>query len=141
MGDEIYIEDEGLTVDPETIEASPRIGIDYAQDAIGTPVTLSPAVGPVMEVNGLGSVHGAYPVRTTQQPAEATQPNSLSPQGELEISSVGKMLQDMNGPSDVRAERLAQIKAAIDDGTYETSDKLQIALERLLDDIGYSDES
>lgn len=93
-----------------------------------------------MEVNGLGSIHGAYPVRSTQQPAEAASPSSLSPQDELEISSVGKMLQDMNGPSDVRAERLAQIKAAIDDGTYETSDKLQIALDRLLDDIGYSDE-
>ena len=94
-----------------------------------------------MEVNGLGSVHGAYPVRPAQQPAESAPPNSLSPQDELEISSVGKMLQDINGPSDVRAERLAQIKAAIDDVTYETSDKLQVALDRLLDDIGYSEES
>ena len=92
-----------------------------------------------MEVNGLGSVPNAYPVQGSQPPATA-QPSSLAPQDELEISSAGKMLQDLDGPSDVRAERLAQIKAAIDDGTYETSEKMQIALDRLLDEIGLSDD-
>jgi negative regulator of flagellin synthesis FlgM len=36
---------------------------------------------------------------------------------------------------EVRAERVAEIRAQIQAGTYETADKLEVALGRLLDEI------
>jgi negative regulator of flagellin synthesis FlgM len=38
--------------------------------------------------------------------------------------------------SDIRFDRVAAIKAAIADGSYETPDKLDAALDRLLDRLG-----
>jgi anti-sigma28 factor (negative regulator of flagellin synthesis) len=96
-----------------------------------------------MEVNGLGSVQGASPIRAVRPAADAAKPaetNSMVPRDEVEISSVGKMMDELSRSGDVRAERLAQIKAAIDAGTYETVDKLEAALGRLLDEIGVKDE-
>jgi hypothetical protein len=40
------------------------------------------------------------------------------------------------GANDLRAQRLAQIKAAIDADTYETPDKLEAALNLLFGEIG-----
>jgi anti-sigma28 factor (negative regulator of flagellin synthesis) len=42
---------------------------------------------------------------------------------------------------DVRALRLAQIKAAIEAGDYETPDKLEAALARLFDELGLEDDA
>jgi negative regulator of flagellin synthesis FlgM len=61
------------------------------------------------------------------------------PRDEVEISALGRMLDDASRIPGVREERLAQIKSAIEAGTYETPEKLQIALERMLAQIG-SDE-
>jgi negative regulator of flagellin synthesis FlgM len=36
---------------------------------------------------------------------------------------------------DIRAERVAEIRAAIEAGVYETDEKLDIAVGRLLDEI------
>ena len=36
----------------------------------------------------------------------------------------------------IRTDRVAQIRQAIEAGTYETQDKLDIAIDRLLDEIG-----
>jgi hypothetical protein len=41
---------------------------------------------------------------------------------------------------DVRALRLAQIKAAIEAGEYETQDKLDAALSRLFDELAPEDD-
>ncbi len=97
-----------------------------------------------MEVNGTSSISGSLPINKQMSPthtnnkeAPTSRPIS-SPQDELEISSAGRMLDEMTNNSDMRAERLAQIKAAIDDGTYETDEKLNAALSRLL---GQLDES
>jgi len=38
---------------------------------------------------------------------------------------------------EMRAERLAQIKEAIDNGTYETDEKLDAALSRMFDSFGF----
>jgi negative regulator of flagellin synthesis FlgM len=51
------------------------------------------------------------------------------------------MLDELNRAPEVRAERLAQIKAAIEAGTYETPEKLEAALSKLLDEIGFDNRS
>jgi len=40
------------------------------------------------------------------------------------------------GASDIRFDKVAAIKAAIADGSYETPEKLDIALDRLLERLG-----
>jgi negative regulator of flagellin synthesis FlgM len=41
------------------------------------------------------------------------------------------MLENLNQSPEIRAERLAQIKAEIADGTYDTDEKMSVALDRL----------
>lgn len=96
-----------------------------------------------MEVNGPGPVQSAFPAKQVQptQPVEQTSaPRSTVPQDEVDISSAGKILDELNQSSEVRQERLNQIKAEIEAGTYDTPEKLEAALDRLLDEID-SDEA
>lgn len=46
------------------------------------------------------------------------------------------MISRLSDVSDVRADRVAAIRAQIQAGTYETGDKFAIAVDRLLDEIG-----
>jgi negative regulator of flagellin synthesis FlgM len=52
----------------------------------------------------------------------------ISPEAEL-VSRVGDL-------PEIRADRVAEIRAQIAAGVYETDEKLQIALGRLLDELG-----
>jgi flagellar biosynthesis anti-sigma factor FlgM len=58
------------------------------------------------------------------------------PQDELEISQAGKMLDRLSETPEVRAERIAHIKEAIENGTYDTDEKLEAALSKMLDSLG-----
>lgn len=92
-----------------------------------------------MDVRGVGSVPGTGPIRpTTSSPVsrDAAVAKPQFPRDELQISSAGKMLDQLSNNSDVRQERLAQIKTAIENGTYDTDEKLQAALGRMFDSLG-----
>ena len=95
-----------------------------------------------MEVRGPNSVGAASPVHRTT-PATAAEPAApvgpTAPRDEVEISAAGRMLDDASRLGGVREQRLAEIKAAIEAGTYETPEKLQVAIERMLDRIGGDD--
>ncbi len=96
-----------------------------------------------MDVNGPGSVHSAFPIKQVQPTTEVkktTEPQPVTSRDEVEISPAGKMLDDLSRSSEVRSERLTQIKAAIEAGTYETPEKLEAALEKLLDEIRLDDD-
>ena len=96
-----------------------------------------------MEVTGPGAAHGAFPIRPARsaiEPKPAVGQPSAPIRDEIEISSAGKMLEKLSDASEVRAEHLARIKAAIDAGEYETPHKLEAALDRLLDEIGFNDK-
>lgn len=97
-----------------------------------------------MDVTGPGGVQGASPLRpverTDAKPATA-RPAALQPlRDELDISSTGRVMESMTQSSEMRAARLAQIKADIEAGTYETPDKLEAALDRMFQEIGPRDE-
>jgi negative regulator of flagellin synthesis FlgM len=91
-----------------------------------------------MDVSGIGSASGATPIRavspSTAQPV--TQPSVTAPRDELEISSAGKMLDRLSESPEVRAERLVQIREAIDNGVYDTDEKLEAALSMMFDSLG-----
>ena len=98
-----------------------------------------------MDVSGLGSVHGSNPVRSAgpasaapASPADSSGQSPLtSPKDELEISVAGQMLDRLSESPDVRAERIAQIKEAIENGEYDTDEKLEAALSRMFDVQGF----
>ena len=46
------------------------------------------------------------------------------------------MLDQLSQSPDIRQERLAQIKAAIENGTYDTDEKLEAALGKMFDTMG-----
>ncbi len=92
-----------------------------------------------MDVSSLGSVQGAGPIRSASTASVAKQPSSpvaMSPKDELELSAAGQSLDRVGESAEMRAERVAQIKAAIDDGAYDTDEKLDVALSRMFDSLG-----
>lgn len=91
-----------------------------------------------MEVNGPGPMNSPRPVNRPLVPQQTTQgpkPASVTPQDEVDISSVGRTMEDISKSPDIRQARLAQIKAAIDDGTYESQEKFDIAMSKLMERI------
>ena len=91
-----------------------------------------------MSVSGPGPVQGGIPVRPlppATPPVKHSGDPPLVPKDELEISSIGKMLDELQQSGLVRADRLATIKSAIDAGEYETPQKLEAALTRLLAEV------
>ncbi len=62
-------------------------------------------------------------------PAQATR----VPVDQVELSFEAQMLANIG--DGVRADRVATIKSQIADGTYETRDKLSVAVDRLLDEL------
>lgn len=99
-----------------------------------------------MDVRGVGPSLGAAPVRSvagTQSTRETSGAKPVSPKDELEISAAGKMLDQLSQSSDVRQERIARIKAAIEAGEYDTDAKLEAALSKMFDALGieFDDEA
>lgn len=91
-----------------------------------------------MSVTGPGPVQSSLPIRDAPAPPPSVRPAdapSRVPRDELEISAVGRMLEELQQTGLVRAERLAKIKAAIDAGEYETPQKLEAALTKLLAEV------
>ena len=96
-----------------------------------------------MEVNGPGSLFNAFPVRPTGSVPNVEKPagaKSNGPNDDVEISAVGKMFNRLSQSPKVRAERLTRIKAEIDAGIYETPEKLEAALLKMMNEIGLNDE-
>jgi negative regulator of flagellin synthesis FlgM len=54
---------------------------------------------------------------------------------QLDISPEADFVSQVRDLPDIRADKVAAIKAQIQAGTYETDEKLDIALSRLLDEI------
>lgn len=87
-----------------------------------------------MDVRNIGSVSGATPYRPvsgTPAQRDTSVARPQFPRDELVLSNAGKLLDQLSQNSDIRQERIAQIKAAIADGTYDTDDKLEAALMRM----------
>ncbi|MFO7903773.1 MAG: flagellar biosynthesis anti-sigma factor FlgM [Pirellulaceae bacterium] len=53
----------------------------------------------------------------------------------MDISREADMVSRAREVPDIRTERVAEIRDAIQAGTYETSEKLDVAVGRLLDEI------
>lgn len=92
-----------------------------------------------MEIYGPHSVHGAQPIGPPHT-ARTGQLGSTAPAGaiqdELTISEAAQVLERAQQTPEIRQDLVARVRAEIAAGTYETSEKLAAALDRLLDEIG-----
>jgi negative regulator of flagellin synthesis FlgM len=95
-----------------------------------------------MQVYGPAHLHGAQPVGPPHAARlTGAAPASSAPiQDELSLSSAGldasRMVDQVREMPDVRQDKVASIRAQIANGTYETDEKLQVALGRLMDEMG-----
>lgn len=91
-----------------------------------------------MQIYGAAHVHGPQAISAPHQPrgvsTDSLRPSSLG-SDELNISDAGKLLSAVNQLPDIRSDRVSQIRAQIAAGSYETSDKMDQALESLLNEI------
>lgn len=61
-------------------------------------------------------------------------PNSI-PVDRVEISQIARLMSEVTLLPEVQAEKIAQVRAQIEAGTYITPEKMDIALDRLLEDL------
>ena len=92
-----------------------------------------------MQIHGPVHIHGPQPVSPphhSKASQGASSTRSSQEPDQLDISDTGQAISKAREVDAVRQERITEIRAAIADDTYETSEKLDIAVERLLDEIG-----
>lgn len=92
-----------------------------------------------MSINSIGNSQPASPVqKLTSKPIQkeipADAPRQLPITDKLELSGMSHLLKALKA-NDIRADKVAEIKGQIDAGTYENDEKLDIATDRLLDDL------
>ena len=97
-------------------------------------------MGSIHNVGGNGPIHNVNKIYTrpvAKPAAGAAAPGVASTRGadKAELSGVGHLLQSLKAGGDVRADKVAAIKAQIEAGTYEDDHKLNVAVDRLLDDL------
>ena len=91
-----------------------------------------------MEVYGAGGAQGPQPIYPRLaslgiDPGQTVQAGM--PRDQVEISPLGRMLDGISGLPEIRHERVEEIRRQIAAGTYETTEKLEFALDRLFDEL------
>jgi len=93
-----------------------------------------------MQIYGPAHLHGSQAISAPHhvRAADASPPASgAGPiRDELDLSDAASLIDRIAELPDIRADRVAQLRQEIASGRYESDDKLDLALERLLDEIG-----
>jgi len=90
-----------------------------------------------MHVSGPGQVHGAQgvnPPHFNHKPSKA----AAAPQqvDQLDISPAARAASESQATDGVRTDLVNRLRSEIASGAYETPEKLDAALDRLLDQVG-----
>jgi negative regulator of flagellin synthesis FlgM len=92
-----------------------------------------------MQIHGPSHLHGPQTIGAPHRtPATANPPQAgrSGPVDQLDISPQADLVSRTREVPAIREAKVAAIKADIAAGTYETPEKLEAALDRLLDEIG-----
>ncbi len=94
-----------------------------------------------MQIQGPAQVHGAQAIKPAHnqraaQPAPPPSRSSESGGDKLELSEVGQIAARLAEIPEIREDRVAAIRQAIAEGTYDNEERLGAALDALLDEIG-----
>jgi negative regulator of flagellin synthesis FlgM len=91
-----------------------------------------------MHIHGTTHIHGPHGINAPHAPFRgqaAGQTSAPRPSDRVDISPAAEAAVRAAESGEVRQELVNQIRAQIASGTYETADKLDVALDRLLDEI------
>jgi negative regulator of flagellin synthesis FlgM len=90
-----------------------------------------------MYIYGMTHIHSAQPIHGPHRPASPAPAANPAAGGadQVEISPLAELVAQARDLPEIRADRVAAIRAQIAAGTYETADKLQVAVDRLLDEL------
>jgi anti-sigma28 factor (negative regulator of flagellin synthesis) len=92
-----------------------------------------------MEIYGPSRIDSAQSIRATQQ-VRSIEPQvsaeSIHGMDQIDISPEAELVSRVGDLPEIRADRVAEIRAQIEAGIYETDEKMDVALGRLLDEIG-----
>jgi negative regulator of flagellin synthesis FlgM len=92
-----------------------------------------------MHVYGPSQMHGPQAIKPPHgpQPAQPTaQPEAAAAADEVDISEAARLVEQVQQMPDIREDRVEAVRQQIAAGTYETDERLNAAVERLLDEIG-----
>jgi negative regulator of flagellin synthesis FlgM len=106
--------------------------------AEGGAVGLAPDWEAQMEIFGAGGTQGPQPIypRLAAFSLDAGQTvHAGSPRDHVEISPLGQMLDGIGQLPEIRQEKVDEIRRQMSAGSYESSEKLEVALDRLLDEL------
>lgn len=91
-----------------------------------------------MQIFGFGQIHQAHNVRPTQRFEAAQETKAAASQfgpDQVEFSSAAREASASAESAPVRESRIASIRAEIAAGTYDTDEKLELALSRMFGDL------
>jgi len=91
-----------------------------------------------MYIYGTSHVHAPQPLAAPHRPGPPPAPGGASSSfgvDQLDLSPEVEFAAQIRDLPEIREDRVAAIRAQIANGTYETNEKLDIALSRLLDEI------
>jgi len=90
-------------------------------------------------MSSINHIGGPSPLqRVTANPIQkqvgADAPKQMPATDKLELSGASHLLKSLQ-KNDIRADKVAEVKAQIEAGTYDDEKKLDAAVDRLLDDL------
>ena len=91
-----------------------------------------------MEIFGAGGTQGPQPIypRLAAFSVDAGQTvQAGAARDQVEISPLGQMLDGISLLPEIRHEKVEEIRRQLAAGTYETPAKLELALDRMLDEL------
>jgi negative regulator of flagellin synthesis FlgM len=92
-----------------------------------------------MYIYGMNQIHAPQAINPPHRTSPSAAPSNTYSAGgadQLDISPEADFVAQARDLPEIREDRVAAIRAQIQSGAYETGDKLDIALSRLLDEIG-----
>lgn len=92
------------------------------------------SINPVAASAAAYKVQPAAPARAQETAAAAGPAAPTRGADRVELSGLQNFMQVLKS-NDIRTEKVAEIKAQIEANTYETDDKLNVAIDRLIDDL------
>ena len=91
-----------------------------------------------MQIHGPHGPNGLSPIfpHRPAGAADSVRPAGLEmPRDEIQISPEARLLEEISHSTEVRQERVDEIRRMIASGVYEAPERLSVALDRLLDDL------
>jgi negative regulator of flagellin synthesis FlgM len=92
-----------------------------------------------MHIYGPQSLHGPQSIgapHSARTAKPATPAEGTAIKDEVNISDAARFIEQAAQVPEMRQDRVNSIRQQIADGTYETQDKFDVAVDRLLDEIG-----